>query len=72
MNLAKLYPVLLKHLDKPECFLENTLFREYLRAFQTGELVAQSPSISNGLQVKGLRVSLLETEFLSAIQQTRN
>jgi len=39
MKSKLLYSILLKNQDRPECFLENVLFSEYLIALSTSGLI---------------------------------
>lgn len=69
MNFTRVFPALLKHINRPECFLENTLFCEYLTAFERVYTLPERRRRSIGPVSKQLKVSLLEGDWLLSNQQ---
>lgn len=69
MNLAKPYSVLIKHLDKPECFLEDELFRDYVENFQNRDLISARFELARHETAKGRRLSVLKSILLKRLRQ---
>jgi hypothetical protein len=68
MNLSSRYSLLLKHLDKPQCFLEDKLFRECVSNFQKRELISGRCAATIHEAAEGPRISVLESAYLPPVQ----
>ena len=68
MKFSNRYRLLLKHLDKPHCFLEDKLFRECVSNFQSPNLTSRKFGSSLNEAAEELRVSVLENAYLKPVQ----
>jgi len=69
MNIAKPYSVLIKHLDKPACFLEDELFRDYVENLQNQDLISGRSQAARNEASKGRRLSVLKSILLKRMRQ---
>lgn len=69
MNLSKPYAVLMKHLDKPQCFLEDKLFRECVENFQNLNLISARLEQRKEGAVKQLKISVLKENVFSPVNE---
>lgn len=69
MNIAKPYAVLIKNLDKPACFLEDELFRDYVENFQNQDLISGRSEAARIESAKGRRLSVLKSILLQRMRQ---
>jgi hypothetical protein len=69
MNITKPYCVLLKHLDKPECFLEDNLFREYIENCQNVGPISNTFTNKDYEAGKGKLLSVVKKSNPPPVQQ---
>lgn len=70
MKRANPLRVLLKNLDKPQCFLEAKLLSEHLSNSQSRELISSKFASAIDRPAEEQRISVLESWYLRAVQPT--